>query len=164
MSFESDHSKQFIADIVDLTLALPRLLLLRPRLRQRLALALPHRLDFPRKDIRRRDMGLIVQPTLDVERHVYRRGGSQNACERRGRHFVVVEAAPLLVGLEVDAGVSWGREGGKGGRGKRMAHCVLETREARVVPVIDLAFVIDHCKELVIVESLWAWISTRKRG
>ena len=45
-----------------------------------------------------------------------------------------------------------------------MAHCVLETREARVVPVIDLAFVIDHCKELVIVQSLWAWISTRKRG
>ena len=42
----------------------------------------------------------VVQPTLDVECHVYRRGGSQNTC---GRRLVVVEVAPLF-NLEV---VGW---------------------------------------------------------
>lgn len=48
-----------------------------------------------------------------------------------------------------------------------MAHRVLETGKTRVVPVVDLAFVIDHCKELVIVQCLWTWITapvTGKRG
>ena len=40
-----------------------------------------------------------------------------------------------------------------------MAHRVLETRETRVVPVIDLAFVVYHCEELVVVQSFWAWIA-----
>jgi len=53
----------------------------------------------------------------------------------------------------------------KGG-GKRggIAHRVLETRKTRVVPVIDLAFVIDHREELVVVQSLGAWIAAPVSG
>ncbi len=73
-SFLSEHSKQFI---IDFALALARLLLLRLGLgSQRLSLA--HSLAFPREDIRRRDMRFIIQSTLDVERHIYRRGCSQD--------------------------------------------------------------------------------------
>jgi hypothetical protein len=88
----ADHSKQLV---IDFTLTLPRLLLLRLCLGgQRLALA--HGLALPREHVRRRDVRFIVQSTLDVECHVYRRGCSENVCERRGGHFVVIEATPLL--------------------------------------------------------------------
>jgi hypothetical protein len=45
-----------------------------------------------------------------------------------------------------------------------MAYRVLETRKTRVVPVIDLAFVVDYCKEFVVVQSLWAWIAVPVSG
>ena len=32
-----------------------------------------------------------------------------------------------------------------------MAHRVLETRKARIVPVIDLTVVVDHCEKLIVV-------------
>ena len=71
-SIRSDQSKQFI---IDLTITLPCLFLFLPRLGSH-RLALAHGLALPRKDIRWRDVRFIIQPTLDVKRHVYRCGCS----------------------------------------------------------------------------------------
>jgi hypothetical protein len=43
--------------------------------------------------------------------------------------------------LEEEEGMGW----------DGMAHRVLETCKARIVPVIDLTFVIDQCEKLVVV-------------
>lgn len=43
----------------------------------------------------------------------------------------------------------------------RGPHRILETSKARIVPVVDLTLVVDHCEELVVVQRLWAWIAAR---
>ena len=44
--------------------------------------------------------------------------------------------------------------------GKEVTNIILETRKICVVPIVDLAFVIDHCKEIVLVNNFWSRISS----
>lgn len=143
----SDDCKQLI---LDLTLPFPRL-----GRHRRLALA--HDALSSENGVRRRDVRLVVEPPFDVERHVDRRGGSQHTSERCRCHLVVVEAAPLGKGKWRGTVSRWEGNGG----GEEEAHRVLETRKARVVTLVDLALVVDHCKKLVVVQRLWAGITAR---
>lgn len=44
--------------------------------------------------------------------------------------------------------------------GKEVTNIILETRKICVVPIVDLAFVIDHCEEIVLVNNFWSRISS----
>jgi hypothetical protein len=50
-----------------------------------------------------------------------------------------------------------------GRKEKGDTHRVLETGKARIVSPVDLALVVDHCEELVVVQCLWARIAAHAR-